>query len=172
MSEQVRQTKVDWHGGYMRRFWSLKNVSLTVKCKSTEGRKAGLCTNNFRNHFRRWLYQVPGSFQDELDIMNDEDQDDLADQGVNCLIDIQHTIEVLKLDDQVSIQIKSYEKDFFYMKCLQLELKPPIMLRVLLRLSRREKLEEIFTSPEELFSMIYLTEKKPILRKDVKWVIV
>jgi hypothetical protein len=169
MSENVRQTKVDAHYGYLRKFWSLKAVSLTVKCKSTEGKKAGISTDNFRNHFRSWLYQVPMNFQDVLEQLEDETKQEASEKGYSYLIDFEDTKRVLELTDSVSIRIRSYEKDFFHMKCMKLALKPPIVLRALLRLSKDKILKEIFTAPEFLFAMIHLTESEPVLRKNIRW---
>lgn len=157
----------------------MKRETITVRCISTEVEEAN--HNNFRNEIRAFLYKTP----DELfDLISDVK---IAYRTVRELIQTKIMDEEtlteedeknLKLDYKISVQIRAYEKEFFYLKCLALNLaygtpdnpiKPQLVLRALIRLSIYRSIDEVFTAPELLFVLFHFKEcKEPVWKKDIK----
>lgn len=180
-SESVRQTRdslnVDFARGYMRKYWSLKKETLTCRCLSTEARETDL--QKLRNEIRAFLYVTPGEL---IDLINEVEteyytlQHQLIEKLANEEELTQEEQKNLKLDYQLSVKVRAYEKEFFYLKCLALNqvhapartVKPQLVLRALAKLSMERSLETVFTSPESIFSLLYFQEcKEPLWEKDI-----
>jgi len=154
-SESIRQTDVSpfvvLSKRYLRKYWSLRQESITVRCKTTE--EKGTDRQKFKNEIRAFLYVTPGEIEDVID-------------------EIDMSIERARkeLTSQISVKIRAYEKELFYIKCIKLGQKPQLVLRALVMISRERTLEEVFTCPEYLFSLLQIVElEKPIFRKDIKF---
>lgn len=181
-SESIRQSahssSVDFPLGYMRKYWSMKRETLTVRCLSTEARRTN--TAKFRNEIRAFLYHIP------------EDLEDLIAEVIGEFMATRARImkkiareqkltqteeDDWKLENKLSVQVRAYEKEFFYLKVLDLHLrrggpdkpiKPQFVLRALAKLSRQRELDEVITTPEVLFSLLLFQEcKQPLYKKDV-----
>lgn len=155
---------VDKRKEYRKKYWSNKQESLTVKCRSTKG----IVSDNLRNAFRSFLYIIPENFVEEFEIMKDKDSEIWSEEGGSAP-EKEDLYRALRLNKSFSIRIRAYEKEFFYLKCLKLEIHAQVVLRVLLRLSRRKKFPRIFTSPGDILSLLSLQQTNPILSKNVKF---
>ncbi|MFW9990909.1 MAG: GIY-YIG nuclease family protein [Candidatus Odinarchaeota archaeon] len=126
-----------------RKYWSKKRETLTVKTVSIAGEDS-VNRNNFRNELRAFLYQTPEGFPDLVEDAK---------------------ISKEKMDSQVSIEVRAYEKEFFYLKCMKLEKQPHDVLRALLLLSMEREWKEVYTSPELLFSLLSIQESTQTIYK-------
>jgi hypothetical protein len=165
-SDDIRMTAVDFQGGWMRKYWSMKRESISVRCRSTTEWIARGSRGNFRNAFRSFLYLVPSDLDDELDVLYDEDSLVSAETGgPGVITSYEEAMRYLKLDENISIQVRAYEKEFFYLKCLKIGRKPQIVLRILVRLAKQRQFPEILTTPETLFELLQIRQCQPLLKK-------
>lgn len=173
-SESLRQFKdqayVDTTLRYLRKYWSTKRETITVRVISTEAKNTD--TSKFRNEIRAFLYQTPKNLEEMIsDIKSDHKSLEYEVQGY-----IDQELEVpedlyndYKLKFRISTQIRAYEKEFFYLKVLKLGEKPQLVLRALALLSQERTLEEVFTAPEFLFELLGIYDARIIVyRKDIR----
>ncbi|PWI49540.1 hypothetical protein CEE45_01735 [Candidatus Heimdallarchaeota archaeon B3_Heim] len=180
--ESVRQSafsaSVDFPRGYMRKYWSLKRETLTVRCLSTEAHETD--RNKFRNEIRAFLYKTP---DDLLDVISDVYREySTVRELIRVKVDQEKLLteeekKDLNLNSQISVQVRAYEKELFYLKCLSLNLalgspqnsiKPQLVLRALARLSLNGERDAVFTAPEFLFALLGFHEcERPVYEKDV-----
>lgn len=180
-SELIRQsrgiTSVDFHKGFMRKYWSMRRETITVRCISTEVEECE--ADKFRNEIRAFLYKTPEELFDlisDVRIAYKTIRDVISTKIANEVPLTEEEEKNLKLDYKISVQMRAYEKEFFYLKCLALNLahgspnnpiKPQFVLRALVRLSMYRNIEEVFTAPELLFALFYFQEcKEPVWKKD------
>jgi len=131
-SEGVRPA-VEIYQGYMRKYWSRKRETLTLKYISTTVETAKIDTRNFRNEIRAFLWKTP------------EDLEDIIEEIATNEEAILHNIPEKEIWAQKSIEVRAYEKEFFYLKCMQLEFKPRHVLRALLERSFSHTWEEVLS---------------------------
>lgn len=172
-------TSVDLGKKFMRKYWSVKRESLTVRCLSTEVMDTD--NSKFRNEIRAFLYTIPENLLDLVSEVVSEyklRKDQIESKIVKEIKLTQEEKDDYHLDRKISVSVRAYEKEFFYLKCLNINLekgtpdlpiKPQFILRALAKLSRERTIEEVFTSPLFLFVLLNFTDLKcPVLRKDVK----
>lgn len=182
-SELIRQsrfsTSVDFSKGFMRKYWSMRRETLTVRCLSTTVRETN--RPQFRNEIRAFLYKTPEELFDLIvDIKSDYTavKERILDKMANEEPLTEEEQKDFKLDYKISVQVRAYEKEFFYLKCLALHqargtpdnpIKPQFVLRALAKLSTYRKIDEVFTAPELLFALFYFREcEDPVWKKDIK----
>lgn len=67
-------------------------------------------------------------------------------------------IKIFDLNNFVSINVQTYEKEFFYLKSFSFLIKPQRVLRILARLAAPETLMQMLTFKDRATGAIYAKE--------------
>lgn len=163
---------------YNRNYWRPWLTSITARDRSDLAEF--VTTNGFRSVFRYFLFKnflQNDSFQTEATIMRTEDSsyydtysEEVEAHGTNDILDdvfnyeasfpvLMRINKALKLEKSYTTKITEIEKEFFYLRCLKLQITPQIILRIFLRLSKVIYQYEAWND----YNSPYLTDKYPDL---------